>query len=80
MNLALESVLDYGLDGAVDLLNDGFSDYVVPIELDTAELHAMVVQDGIDVSSSWVVYRDGQAAGIALIAAYGSAMPSSPVL
>jgi ribosomal protein S18 acetylase RimI-like enzyme len=71
MNLELESVLDYSLDRAVDLLNRGFADYVVPIELDAVELHQMVVQDGIDVSSSRVVYHDGQAAGIALIARRG---------
>jgi ribosomal protein S18 acetylase RimI-like enzyme len=71
MNLELESVLGYSLDRAVDLLNRGFADYVVPIELDAVELHQMVVQDGIDVSSSRVVYHDGQAAGIALIARRG---------
>ena len=71
MNLDLESVLDYGLDRALDLLNRGFCDYVVPIELDAAELHQMVVQDSIDVSSSRVLLRDGQPAGIALIARRG---------
>ena len=30
MNLDLESVFDYGLDRAADLLNRGFADYVVP--------------------------------------------------
>jgi ribosomal protein S18 acetylase RimI-like enzyme len=71
MTLHLESVLDYGLDRAVDLLNRSFVDYSVQIELDAAELYHMVAQDGIDVSSSRVVYRDGQAAGIALIARRG---------
>ena len=71
MNLDLASVLDYGLDRTVALLNRGFADYVVPIELDAAELTHMVAQDGIDVSSSRVVVRDGQAAGIALIARRG---------
>jgi ribosomal protein S18 acetylase RimI-like enzyme len=64
-------VLDYGLDRALDLLNRGFADYVVPIELDAAELHHMIVEDGIDVSRSRVVHRDGQAVGIALIARRG---------
>ena len=52
-------MLDYGLERAVDLLNRGFADYVVPIELDAAELHHMLVQDGIDVSSSrWCSRRE----------------------
>ena len=71
MNLTFESVLEYGLDCALDLLNRGFADYVVPIELDAAELHRIVVQDSIDVSSSRVLVRDGQPAGIALIARRG---------
>ena len=71
MNLDLESVLEYGLDRAVDLLNRAFADYVVPIEVDAAEVYQMLVQDGIDVGSSRVVVRDGQAAGIALIARRG---------
>ena len=36
MNLTLQSVLDYGLEPTVDLLNLGFSDYIVPIVLDLA--------------------------------------------
>ncbi len=71
MTLDLESVLDHGFDQAVDLLNRGFADYVIPIELDAVELHRMVVHDGIDLSSSRVVHRDGQAVGIALIARRG---------
>jgi GNAT superfamily N-acetyltransferase len=71
MRFRLESVLDHGLDRALDLLNRGFADYVVPIELDAAELHHLIVEDGIDVSRSRVVYRDGQAVGIALIARRG---------
>jgi ribosomal protein S18 acetylase RimI-like enzyme len=63
--------LDVGLDCAVDLLNRGFADYVVPIQLDLAELHDMLRTDGIDVGSSRVVYRDRQAVGIALIARRG---------
>ncbi len=65
MNLQLDSVLGYGLKQVVALLNCGFADYVVPIELDWASLHHMVRADGID-GSSQVVHRDGQAVGIAL--------------
>jgi ribosomal protein S18 acetylase RimI-like enzyme len=71
MNLELLSVLDEGLDRAVDLLNLGFADYVIPIELDLAELHHMLYTDGVDVGSSRVVVRDRQAVGIALIARRG---------
>jgi ribosomal protein S18 acetylase RimI-like enzyme len=71
MNLQLDSVLDYGVEQVVALLNCGFSDYMVPIELDLAELHHMLYTDGIDVSSSRVVHRDGMAVGVALIARRG---------
>jgi ribosomal protein S18 acetylase RimI-like enzyme len=71
MNLELASVFDEGLDRAVDLLNRSFADYVIPIELDRAELRHMLRTGGIDMGGSRVVVRDGQAVGIALIARRG---------
>jgi ribosomal protein S18 acetylase RimI-like enzyme len=70
-HLERTSVLDEGLDRALDLLKRGFADYVIPIELDRFELHHMLRTDGIDVSGSQVVMSDGQAVGIALIARRG---------
>jgi ribosomal protein S18 acetylase RimI-like enzyme len=71
MNLELQSVLDYGLERTVDLLNLGFSDYVVPIQSDFSSLLHMVSQDSVDLESSQVVLREGQAVGVALIARRG---------
>jgi GNAT superfamily N-acetyltransferase len=65
------SVLDLGLDETVELLNRGFSDYIVPVQFDLAGWLHMVVGDGIDLGSSWVLVRDGMPIGCALIAQRG---------
>lgn len=71
MNLALQSMLDYGLEPAVELLNRGFSDYSVPIALDLASFLHMVSQESIDLAESQVVRCDGEAVGAALVARRG---------
>jgi ribosomal protein S18 acetylase RimI-like enzyme len=71
MILELVSLSDYGFAEAAELLNRGFADYYVRIELDKAALLHMVWHDGIDASSSRVVLRDGDAVGVALIARRG---------
>jgi len=71
MSLELVRLSDYGFAEAAELLNLGFADYFVRIELDKAALLHMVWHDGIDASSSRVVLRDGGAVGIALIARRG---------
>ena len=71
MTLKLQSLLDYGMEPTIDLLNLGFSDYLVPIVLDLASWLHMVGQESIDLGCSQVALRDGQAAGAALIARRG---------
>jgi GNAT superfamily N-acetyltransferase/predicted GNAT family acetyltransferase len=71
VNLALKPIIDYGLSGAVVLLNRGFADYVIHIEFDQARLLQMMVHDGVDVASSKVILSDEQAVGVALIARRG---------
>jgi ribosomal protein S18 acetylase RimI-like enzyme len=64
-------MLDHGLAAAAELLNRGFADYLVPIQLDKASLLHGVRQDSIDLDSSQVILRHGQAVGAALIARRG---------
>jgi ribosomal protein S18 acetylase RimI-like enzyme len=71
MNTELRPLLDHELKDAVDLMNLGFSDYFVHIELTLPMFLNMIRMDGIDPGSSRLIYVDGEAAGIALIARRG---------
>jgi ribosomal protein S18 acetylase RimI-like enzyme len=71
LSVRLQSVLDYGLEPTVGLLNLGFSDYFVPIVLDLASCLHMASAESIDLSSSQVALRDDQAVAAALIARRG---------
>lgn len=71
MGNRLESVLDYGLAEAAELLNRGFADYFVRIDFSMGVLLHAVAQDGVDMASSRVVLREGQGVGIALVARRG---------
>lgn len=71
MNFELCSVPSYGVAETADLLNRGFADYLVPIRLSESALLHGVRQDGIDLASSRVILRGGEAVGAALIARRG---------
>ncbi len=71
MELELKPLLNYGLAEIIELLNRGFAGYPVEIKFDLAALLHMVAHDSIDVGSSRVVQRGGQAVGLALIARRG---------
>jgi GNAT superfamily N-acetyltransferase len=71
MQPLLKSVLDFGFEAALEVLNLGFSDYLIPIHLDIQGFHQMVRVDGIDLALSQVVIRDGKGVGVALIAHRG---------
>lgn len=71
MKTELRPLLDHGLQESVDLLNLGFSDYFVHIELTLPMFLNMIRVDGIDLGSSRVIYVDNVAAGAALIARRG---------
>ncbi len=65
------SVMDFGLEAALEVLNRGFSDYIVPIQLDLAQFYGMLRVDGTDVSLSQIALQDGEGVSIALIARRG---------
>ncbi len=71
MKTDLHPLLDHGLQESVDLMNRGFSDYFIHIELTLPIFLNMVRVDGIDIGHSRVIYVDGEAAGVALIARRG---------
>ncbi len=82
MTLELQSVLDYGLHKSAGVLNLGFSDYLVPIQLDLPHFHDLLRTSHIDVSLSKVVLKDGKALGVALIARRGwsSRLAGMPII
>lgn len=71
MKLELLPLLDYGLEQAVVLMNLGFSDYFVHFEMNLPAFLGMARSESIDLSSSRILWQDGQAAGLALIARRG---------
>jgi ribosomal protein S18 acetylase RimI-like enzyme len=71
MNLELKGVLEFKTSQIVDLLNSGFTDYFIPIQLSEEILLGMVRRDGLDMTSSRVVIRNGEPVGVALIARRG---------
>ena len=71
MTLSTQTVLEYGFEATLDIINQGFSDYMVPIHLDRAGFQRMLRLDSIDVTLSKVVFRDGECVGAGLIAHRG---------
>jgi ribosomal protein S18 acetylase RimI-like enzyme len=71
MKIEFRPLLDYGLQDSVDLMNLGFSDYFVHIELTLAMFLNMARVESIDFGSSRIIYLEDKAAGVALIARRG---------
>lgn len=71
MTITFQSVLEYGLERANTLCNQGFADYFVPVQIPVAGLLAMARQDSVDLTLSHVVFNDGQPVGVAFIARRG---------
>jgi ribosomal protein S18 acetylase RimI-like enzyme len=71
MTTELRSLFDDGLQESVDLINLGFSDYFVHIELTLPMFLNMARVESIDLGSSRLIYRDAAAVGVALIARRG---------
>jgi ribosomal protein S18 acetylase RimI-like enzyme len=71
MHLELELVLNHGIAETADVLNRGFFDYFVPVQLDEVALLHSIRQDSLDLTSSRVILCDGEAVGAALIARRG---------
>lgn len=70
-SLELKSALEFSIPALADLLTRSFEGYFVPIQINDAALLTMVRRDGVDLSASRVLLKDGRPSGVALIARRG---------
>ncbi len=66
-----QSVIEYGIERTVELLNRGFAGYFVPVQLNLSSFAQMVAHDSLDLALSRVALLDGQGVGVTLIARRG---------
>lgn len=71
MPFHFQSFSQYGLDQAVALLNEGFSDYLVPISFNRLGLFHLIRSESVDLDLSQVLLKDGVGVGVGLIARRG---------
>ncbi len=71
MNTDIKPASDYPLPDLVRILNRGFENYFVPIELNVSSFLTMLRKDGIDLNASRVLLIAEEPAGLALIARRG---------
>jgi ribosomal protein S18 acetylase RimI-like enzyme len=71
MNFESNPASDYPLPDLVDILNRGFEGYFIPVAFNVNAFLNMVRKDGIDLTISRVLLRNGLPSGIALIARRG---------
>lgn len=71
MNLTFEPLLSRSLDELAEVLNRAFTDYIMPANFRSELLGVMLRTDSIDLAASRIVLREGETAGIALIARRG---------
>lgn len=71
MKRELKSMVDCDLSEIAEIINRGFSDYFVKIEVNVAGLLHMVAQDSLRMGDSRVVVRDGEKVAVALVARRG---------
>ena len=71
MGFQLQSVSSAGLQPSLEIFNRGFSDYIIPIQLDDASWASFVVQEGIDTKASQVLLMGSKQIGIALVSRRG---------
>ncbi|MBP6207994.1 MAG: GNAT family N-acetyltransferase [Anaerolineales bacterium] len=71
MPLSLIPASQFTISQLADLLTRGFEGYLIPIHIDEATLLTMLRRDGVDLTESRVLMKDGEPIGIALIARRG---------
>lgn len=71
MNLHSMPASGYSVSDLIRFLNQGFEDYSVPIQFNTAAFLSMLRKDGIDLTASRVLTLNAKSCGIALIARRG---------
>ena len=71
MKTELRPLLDFGLPESLTLLNEGFSDYLVPIQFSLPVFLNMARTESVDFNQSRVIFSDEKAVGVALLARRG---------
>jgi ribosomal protein S18 acetylase RimI-like enzyme len=71
MKLTQRTVLEFGISQTAEVLNHGYSDYFVSIQLDLSQFHTMLRTNQIDVCLSKVVLQGGKPVGVGLISRRG---------
>jgi ribosomal protein S18 acetylase RimI-like enzyme len=71
MGYRIESASSVGLQQSQELFNRGFSDYIIPTQLDDASWVSFIVHEGIDTNASQVLLMGSKQIGIALISRRG---------
>ena len=72
--LAARSFADAGIESAVEALNRGFADYVVPMRWTTDALQRRMEAESVDAAASFIYRaRNGPAAGVCMMARRGHA-------
>lgn len=70
-SLSFRSAHEYSVSQLVDLMTRGFEGYFVPVHMDEPALLTMLRRDGVDLTESRVILKDGEPVGIAFIARRG---------
>ncbi len=71
MNFESNPASEYSLPDLVDILNRGFEGYFINVAFNVNAFLNMVRKDGIDLTISRVLVKEGEASGIALLARRG---------
>ena len=70
-SLSLSPAADFTIPQLADLMTRGFEGYFVPVNITDVILLTMLRRDGVDLTSSRVILKDGVPSGLALIARRG---------
>jgi len=68
---SFRSASEFSIAEIADLLTRGFEGYFIPIFIDETTLLTMMRRDGIDLTESRLLFKDGDPIGVALIARRG---------
>jgi ribosomal protein S18 acetylase RimI-like enzyme len=71
MTFSLQPAHEYPISSLADLMTRSFEGYIVPINITESVMHTMIRRDGIDLTASRVLIKDGEPIGLAMIARRG---------
>ncbi|MCC6271363.1 MAG: GNAT family N-acetyltransferase [Microbacteriaceae bacterium] len=70
-SLSLQSASEFTIPQLADLMTRSFEGYFVPVNITDVILLTMLRRDGVDLTSSRVIMKEGEPSGLALIARRG---------